>query len=82
MVTLEVPFMMIRPGEGLCTHFTLYVGLFFVIFFTKMAIESRWLGESFDSGMTIHGSKWWVVFKPTLYITVNRLELVKSGLPC
>ena len=71
--------MMIRLGEGLCTQFTLYVGLFYLMFFTEMAIERTWLGEMFDAEMTIHGSKWGgVVFKPTQLEPVKITSLTRE----
>lgn len=76
MVSLEVASMVVQPGESLRTQFTLYVGLSSVMFFSEMVIESKWLDERFVAEMAIHGSKWGAVFKPLLYITVNRLKAV------
>ena len=76
MVSLEVVSMAIQPGEGLCTQFTVYVGLFFRNVFLGDGDRNRMVGKIFDAEMAIHGSKWWAVFRPTLYITVNRLKAV------
>lgn len=57
--------------EKVFVHSLLYAGPFFQVFFSEMTIESGWR-KIFDTEVAIYSSKWWVVFKNTLYVTVNQ----------